>query len=84
MSYFHKKTRPDQSSFNYHIDESTISNGADDCLVINSNIFNKSNIQSQNQNQNNKIGYSQISQGKNCSPISYLKNFKKVNTKSNQ
>lgn len=82
MSYFHKKVKPDQSSFNYHIDESTISNGADDCLIVNSNIFNKSNIQSQNQNP--KIGYSQISQGKNCSPISYLKNFKKGNSKSNQ
>jgi len=82
MSYFHKKAKPDQSSFNYHIDESTISNAADDCLVVNSNIFNKPNIQPQN--QNSKMGYSQINQGKNCSPISYLKNFKKTNSKSNQ
>jgi len=82
MSYFHKKSKPDQSSFNYHIDESTISNGTDDCLIVNSSIFNKSNVQSQNQQQ--KMGYSQISQGKSCSPISYLKNFKKNNSKSNQ
>lgn len=83
MSYFHKKSKPDQSSSNYPIDESTISNGGDEFLIVNSNIFNKSNNQS-SQNQNPKTGYSQISQAKNCSPISYLKNFKKTNCKTNQ
>jgi len=49
-------------------------------LIVNSNIFNKGN----NSQQNQKVGYSQINQGKTTSPISYLKNFKKNYNKSNQ
>jgi len=79
MSYFQKKGRGD-SSFSNQIDESSMSNFNDECLIVNSSIFNKSN----NSQQNLKGGYSQINQNKTTSPISYLKNFKKNYNKSNQ
>ena len=82
MSYFHKKHRTLNSAFSNQVDESSVSNFGDESLSINSNIFNK-NGPSQ---QKNKNGYAQnhANQGKESSPISYLKNFKKSYCKANQ
>lgn len=79
MTYFQKKNKTD-SSFSNHIDESSVSHYTDECLIINSNIFNKAN----NSQQSLKSGYSPNNQSKTASSVSYLKNFKKNYHKNNQ
>jgi hypothetical protein len=79
MSYFNKKPKP-EPSFNQHFDESSVSVSAEDCLIVNSNIFNKS----QNSSLNQKLSQSQNNHSKSPSTTSYLKNFKKNYHKNNQ
>jgi len=82
MSYFQKNHRPNNNGLSNQIYESSISNCGEESLSINSNIFNKN----MNMQGISKNGYAQnhINQGKDSSPISYLKNFKKSYSKANQ